>query len=115
MPAYGWAIYMWSVFVQQLPIARSRATAHEFRDFVHFYILGLLTRMKATALLYDPEGQRRLMLQVVPSADNILIPTSWGPQVGFIFAPLSGGSYVQALLWWLALSIAGYVVCVYAM
>jgi hypothetical protein len=115
IPAYLWTPYIWSIFIDQLPIARSRATAHEFRDFLHFYMLGLLTRVRAASLLYNPEAQRRLMQQVVPSAPDLMIPTSWGPQAGFIFAPISGGSYVQALLWWLTISIGGYLVCLYAM
>jgi hypothetical protein len=115
LPAYIWTPYVWSVFIDQLPIERSRTTAQLFRDFLHFYILGLLVRVKAASLLYDPDAQRRLLQQVVPSAPDLLIPTSWGPQAGFVFAPISGGSYVQALMWWLAISIVGYVLCIYAL
>jgi hypothetical protein len=114
IPAYVWTPYMWSIFIDQLPIERSRATAHVFRDFLHFYILGLLVRVRASSLLYDPDAQRRLLQQIQPSAPDLMIPTSWGPQAGFVFAPISGGTYVQALIWWLAISIVGYVLCMYA-
>jgi hypothetical protein len=115
IPLYVWSIYIWSVFTQQLPFERFRATWRLFRDFTHFYILGIIARRHDAIALYDPVAQREMTaaLNVPDHVDALFVP-SYGPQVALMFRPLAAFSYEPALVIWLIVSLGLYFAAAFA-
>ncbi len=110
LPAYGWAVYIWTTTIQQLPLQRFHETGKVFRDFAHFYVLGLIARRHDVTALYDVSAQRMLVAAHVPATVDTVFPPSYGPQVALLFEPFAYTSYIPALWIWLALSVGLFAI-----
>ena len=75
---------------------------------------GAITRERDAHALYDIDAMAATVDRVVPVKVEAKFPPVYGPQVGLFFAPLAALPYVPALLLWLAVTIATYLACVYA-
>jgi hypothetical protein len=106
-----WTIYFWNM---SAPGLRDRAGNLKGTDFLHLYTLGSLALGHSGGDLYDMQAQAVLAAQRVPAAAGIRYLPLYPPQVSIFFAPFAELSYGWALVLWLALSAAIYVLCVYA-
>src|SRR5207249_4260625 len=75
IPAYVWLVAGWTIFFRQLPLGRQGADVRVFRDFVHFYVLGLIANARDAGALYDIDAQRAITSSVIP----VLIDTRFPP------------------------------------
>lgn len=114
IPACVWLVYVWPVFFTQLPDASHPDRGHYIRDFLHFYTQGMVVREHDRVALYDIAALAATAERAAPEVPKQLYPPVYGPQVGFVFAPLTVVPYVTALYIWLFITILGYGVCVYA-
>lgn len=114
IPVYIWIAYMWWMFFMHLPVGASRIQEHASRDFVHFYTQGAIARTHDAHALYDIDAMAAVVNRVVPVPVNVRFPPVYGPHVSVLFAPLASLDYVIALRVWLALTLAGYALCMYA-
>ncbi len=113
IPVYIWIVYAWTIFFAHLPIAPFSDTKFLFRDFVHFYAQGLITREHDAHALYDIDAMSAVVERFMNAPAEAKFPPVYGPQVGLLFAPLTLLPYVPAMMLWLTLTIIGYLVCVY--
>jgi hypothetical protein len=115
IPAYIWLVFGAFVFVHKLPLATTlgTSTASTFRDFAHFYVLGVIGHSKDLHALYDAEAQTAIVSRVVPEKVDAHFPPIHGPQVALFFAPLARLSYITAMYVWLAVTLIGYAACAY--
>ena len=114
IPVCVWLVYVWPVFFTQLPDPSHPERGHYIRDFLHFYTQGMVVREHDRAALYDIDALAATAERAAPEIPKQLYPPVYGPQVGFLFAPLSAVPYVTALYVWLFITILGYGACVYA-
>lgn len=114
IPALVWLAYVWPVFFTQLPVAANPDRGHYIRDFLHFYTQGMVVREHDRAALYDIDALAATAERAAPEIPKQLYPPVYGPQVGFLFAPLTAVPYVTGLYVWLFVTLAGYGVCIYA-
>lgn len=114
IPALVWVAYVWPIFFTQLPNRSDPERGHYVRDFLHFYTQGEVVREHDRRALYDIDALARVAERSAPGVTR-RYPPVYGPQVGFIFAPLTVLPYVDALYVWLFATIAGYGACVYLM
>lgn len=115
IPAFVWLVYVWPVFFTQLPDASNPESGHYIRDFLHFYTQGLVVREHDRVALYDINAMAATAERAAPEIPKQLYPPVYGPQVGFLFAPLTALPYVTALYLWLFITIVAYAACVYAL
>jgi hypothetical protein len=108
IPAYVWGLYAWTTLLTHIP------RIEPLRDFVHFYILGIIGRDHHLSALYDRDAQAVMLKQVIPSA-TIWIPPMHGPQMALFFSPLARLSYTAAVRLWNVLSLIVYGLCGYAL
>ncbi len=113
IPAYVWLLYVWSVFFAQLPVRSTADQPHLVRDFLHFYVVGTITREHDAHALYDIDAMAAVTERVLPGVPKNTFPPVYGPQVGLLFAPFSVFEYLSALYAWLALTLVGTAACVY--
>lgn len=111
IPLYVWVIFVWSIFVSQLPAVPGNDRTHLIRDFLHFYAQGAITRDHDAGALYDLESMAAASERVAPVAVGRQFPPVYPPQVGLLFAPLSLLGYERALYTWLALSMGLTTLC----
>lgn len=110
LPVYIWAIYIWRVFFAQFHLTGPAGAVHVFRDFVHFYIQGVVANERNLAALYDAQAQMALVPRYVPEVVNVAFPVVYGPQVALFFAPLARLPYLWALTVWLAVTLVLFLV-----
>lgn len=113
IPAFIWLAYVWPIFFAQLPEASHPERGHYIRDFLHFYSLGVVVREQNRAALYDIDALADTAERAAPDVPKQLYPTVYGPQVGFLFLPLTALPYIDALYAWLVITLVGYGACVY--
>ena len=113
IPAYVWLLYVWPVLFAQLPVRSTADQPHLVRDFLHFYVVGTITRAHDAHALYDINAMAAVTEGVLPGVPKNIFPPVYGPQVGLLFAPFSEFDYVSALYVWLALTLVGTGACVY--
>jgi alpha-1,2-mannosyltransferase len=113
IPLFIWAVYAWSIFFAQLPSIASPGDSYVVRDFVHFYVQGVIARDHDAGALYDIDAMATVVNRVIPSPIDTAFPPVYGPQVALLFRPLAQLPYLPAMFVWLALTIIGYCVCVY--
>lgn len=78
------------------------------RDFVQFYVAGVLARENAWSTLYDVAELEHAVGRIVPPAAGQIPAPLYGPQVALFFAPFSRLSYLDARWWWCAVSALMY-------
>jgi len=110
IPLYIWVVYVWSIFFTQLPVGPPREQQHLTRDFLHFYVQGVITNEHDAHALYDIGAMAAVADRVLPVPKG-QYPPVYGPQVGLIFSPLAKMPYTWAMLLWLALTIVLSGVC----
>lgn len=113
IPVYVWLMYAWRVFFAQLPYRATADQPHLVRDFLHFYVLGLLTRQHDGRALYDIDALAAAAERVLPGVPKNIFPPVYGPQVGLFFAPFSRLEYLPALHVWLAFTLVGTAGCAF--
>lgn len=84
-------------------------------DFVHFYVLGSIARSGAWTDLYDMRAQTALTRAIVPQNPDIVYVPIESPQTALLMAPVATLNYTSAFLVWVAIIIATYIGCCWAM
>lgn len=107
IPIYIWLVFSWTHLLVHIP------RIEPVRDFVHFYVQGVVAHERNAAALYDMDAMAAMVPRVVPGAPEAKYPPVYGPQISVLFSPLARLSYLSALRVWLALSLAVYAVCCY--
>lgn len=105
-----WVFYLWNI---STPGLRDRAGNLKGTDFLHFYTLGTLALFHRGGDLYDMQAQAALAAQRIPAAQGLVYLPLYPPQVSLCFAPFAELPYSQALILWLSLSAALYLLCLY--
>ena len=104
-----WSIYIWTIAT---PGLRDRNGNFKGTDFLHFYILGLVSHEHRGPALYDMKTQSELAAAKVPQSAGISYLPLYPPQVSILFAPFAHLSYPRALaLWWLLSAAAYFLSC----
>ena len=114
IPLYIWVVYAWWAFISHLPVPPINATTHVTRDFLHFYTQAVIAREHDLHALYDIDAMAAVAQRVVPAHVEVKFPPVYGPQVPLLFLPLAWLPYVPAMITWLALTIVGYGLCMWA-
>ena len=83
-------------------------------DFVQFYTLGQLAYTHQVSAMYDMPALHNAQVALVPDSKAFLYPPVYPPQVPLLFVPMTRWSYETALLVWIALTIAGYLLTVWS-
>ena len=82
-------------------------------DFLQFYTYGSLVRSGDPSSLYDPAAHARVAaVRVDPAMTLEHFHPNYSPAIAFLFAPLAGLRYLDAMAVWAALSIVLYGVAV---
>ena len=82
-------------------------------DFLQFYTYGSLVRSGESSSLYDPGRTRALRRSRVDPAMTLEhFHPNYSPAIAWLFAPLAGLPYLDAMTVWTALSVALYGVAV---
>ena len=113
IPAYVWLVDMWRLFIRQLPLPSDATHAHLVRDFLHFYVQGVIAREHAGHALYDINEMAAVAERVLPGIPKHVFPPVYGPHVALLFQPLASLSYLHALYVWLAITCVGTLVCLF--
>ena len=108
IPVYIWLVYSWTHVLVRIP--------HDepLRDFLHFYVQGVIAREHDAAALYDMNRMADVAARVAPGGHRALYPPVYGPQVSLFFRPFASLSYTGARNLWIVLSVFVYAVCTYA-
>jgi Glycosyltransferase family 87 len=109
IPVYIWVFYSWTHLLVRIPYDEP------VRDFVHFYVQGVIAVQHDAAALYDIEKMADIAERVLPGGQRAMYPPVYGPQVAVLFRPLAALTYVAARNLWVAVTIALFAGCVYAM
>lgn len=110
IPVYVWAVFSWTHFFGHLPRADGPV-----RDFMHFYVQGVVASTGETPALYDIDRHAQILEERVPSAKNVRYPPVYGPQVSVLFSPFGRLPYESALRLWLAITVLVTAVCMWAL
>jgi hypothetical protein len=108
IPVYIWLAYGWARVLEQIP------NLEPIRDFMHFYVQGVVAREHNAAALYDMAAMGRMVPRLVPLAHESTYPPVYGPQVSVFFLPFAWLSYHEARNLWVLISCAIYALCCYA-
>lgn len=111
IPLYVWTVFVWSVFVNQLPAMPGSDRSHLIRDFLHFYVQGAITRAHDAHALYDVDAMAAVADRLAPVAVGRQFPPVYPPQVGLLFVPLAWFEYETALYAWLGVSMVVTALC----
>jgi hypothetical protein len=114
IPAYLWLLYDWQDILLHLPLGLPGSNVVFKRDFIQFYIQGVVARQHDAHALYDVESLAALVPRFVPGVSNLPFPPVYGPQMSVFFSPLAALPYGAALSIWIGVSIAIYLGCGYA-
>jgi len=108
IPVYIWLVYSWTHVLVRIP--------HDepLRDFLHFYVQGVIARDHDAAALYDMDRMADVAARVAPGGHRALYPPVYGPQVSVIFRPFASLSYTAARNLWIVVSVLVYGLCTYA-
>jgi glycosyl transferase family 87 len=111
IPVYIWVVYSWTHVLTRIPADTP------VRDFAHFYVQGVVAREHDAAALYDIDAMAAITSRVVPGAETQTYPYPpvYGPQVSVFFSPLARLPYRAARDLWLAITLAIYTACCYAL
>jgi hypothetical protein len=90
------------------PGSFDRAGNIKFQDFLQFYISARLVREHRAAELYNQQVADQQLHAIVAQPTLVRLPTVYGPQVGFLFVPLSRFSFLNAAALWVAFSLLMY-------
>jgi Glycosyltransferase family 87 len=108
IPVYIWLVYSWVHVLVRIPYAEPP------RDFVHFYVQGVIALEKDAGALYDIDRMADIAQRVLPGGQRPMYPPVYGPQMALLFTPLAALPYVVAQNVWVAVTILVYAACVYA-
>jgi alpha-1,2-mannosyltransferase len=108
IPVYIWLVYSWTHVLAMIP------KAEPVRDFVHFYVQGVIASERNASALYDMDAMAAMVPRLVPGAHEAKYPPVYGPQVSVFFRPLARLSYQTARNLWIVISIVVYAICCYA-
>ena len=111
IPVYISLFLGWQSLIFRLPLNIPGLDVHVVRDFVHFYVQGVVAVEHDVRALYDMEALAAIVPRVVPDAGEMRFPPVYGPQVAVFFSPLARLPYNAALFTWLAISLAVYLAC----
>ena len=75
------------------------------RDFVHFYVQGLIAVERDAASLYDTDRMADIARRVLPGGQRPLYPPVYGPQVSLLFSPLARLPYITARNVWIVVTL----------
>jgi hypothetical protein len=108
IPVYIWLVYSWTHLIVRIPYDEP------VRDFVHFYVQGLIALQRDAASLYDIEKMADIAERVLPGGQRAMYPPVYGPQVSLLFRPFARLPYVEARNLWIVVTLAAYAACIYA-
>lgn len=113
IPVYMWLAYGWWLTYSRLPVAIAAVdpAGGTARDFVHFYVQGLLANQHDPVGLYDEDTLMRTVASVLPDGREMRFPPAYGPQVAVFFAPLARLPYNVALYTWMATTVLTFLIC----
>ncbi len=111
------AICLWGVCAVDFatPGIFDRGGNIKFQDFLPVYISAKLISQHRASEIYDQQTQTETLHAVIGRPAAIRIPFLYSPQVGLLFVPLSGFSFLAAAAIWVALSLLIYFTCIYAL
>jgi hypothetical protein len=114
IPAYVLLVSAWLDTLRRLPIG-PHGRAHLVRDFAAIaYLPGIIARRHDLPALYDVDRRSEMLAQLLPTAPPVRYPPFYGPQISVLFEPIAKLPYPTALAAWMAITLAAYLVCGYA-
>jgi hypothetical protein len=114
IPVWLWLFYGWRDLLQSFPLGLPGSNVHYARDFIQFYIQGVMARERNAPGLYDIDVWAAMVPRIVPGATDLRYPPIYGPQMSVLFSPLASFSYTTAMAVWVGVGIAVYLGCGYA-
>jgi hypothetical protein len=109
IPVYIWVVYSWTHLLVRIP------QDEPVRDFVHFYVQGVIARDHDAASLYDINRMADIAQRVLPGGQRVMYPPVYGPQVPLLFLPMASLGYVAARNLWVIITILIYAAAGYAL
>jgi alpha-1,2-mannosyltransferase len=114
IPAYIVLVSGWVDLVRRLPVGPG-SEGHRVRDFAAIaYIPGVIANQGDASLLYDTERRAAMLRALLPDGPLVRYPPFYGPQISVIFSPLARLPYEWALVAWMAITVAVFMACGYA-
>jgi len=108
IPVYMWLVYSYVHLIVRLP------ELEPTRDFVHFQVQGVIALERDAAALYDINRMADVAERVLPTHHRAMYPPVYGPQVSVFFMPFGHVSYIAGRNIWIAVILAVYALCTYA-
>lgn len=110
------AVCLWGVcaFDFATPGLFDRAGNIKFQDFLPFYVSARMIAQGRAPELYDERTIASEELKIIGQQSAVRLPNLYGPQVAFLFVPLSRFSFPVAGRIWMTLSLLIYCACIYA-
>src|SRR5437773_9534345 len=95
-------VYSWTHLLVRIPYDEP------VRDFVHFYVQGLIALQHDAASLYDIEKMADIAERVLPGGQRAKYPPVYGPQISVLFRPFATLTYVDARNLWVGVRLVVY-------
>ncbi len=114
IPAYICLVWGWADLFSRLPVGPG-SEVHRVRDFAAIaYIPGAIANQGDASALYDSDRRAAMLASLVPNVPPVRYPPFYGPQMSVLFSPLARLPYEWALAAWMAITVAVYLACAYA-
>ena len=114
IPAYLWLVYSWWDILFHLPLGLPGSQVQPARDFIQFYLQGLIANQENAHALYDIDYWQTIYPRLASGLPPLRYPPVYGPQISVLFSPLARLPYITALCVWIFTSLAIYLACAYA-
>lgn len=114
IPAYLWLLYSWWDILFHLPLGLPGSRVQPARDFIQFYLQGVIAAQGNAHALYDIDYWQTLYGSAPEGLARLWYPPVYGPQIAALFAPFAHLPYLAAVCLWIAVSLAIYLACGFA-
>jgi hypothetical protein len=114
IPAYLWLVYSWRDILWHLPLGLPGSRMQAARDFIQFYLQGVIANEGHAHALYDIDYWQTIYPRLAAGLPPLRYPPVYGPQISVLFSPLAHLPYITALCVWIFLTLAIYLACGYA-
>jgi hypothetical protein len=111
IPAYIWLVYSWWDILFHIPLGLPGSHVQPARDFIQFYLQGLIANEENAHALYDIDYWQTIYPRLASGLPPLRYPPVYGPQISVLFSPLARLPYIAALAVWIFISLAIYLAC----
>jgi alpha-1,2-mannosyltransferase len=109
------ALCTWAVFAFDFsaPGFFDRAGNIKFQDFLPLYVSARVIAEGHTGDLYNESAIASNIQTITGTPARVRLPNLYGPQMGLAFVSLAHFSFPAAARIWVALSLLGYILCIW--